>query len=81
MCHKLASFLSPLASGKRPDEEDSVCRALEELLERESQSDVFEEGISYALFKMAEVGLVYAAETLLRYGADVNFEGEIFSFI
>lgn len=47
-----------------------------ELLERESQSEVFVEGISYALFKVAEQGLVYAAEILLRFGADLNFEGE-----
>lgn len=47
-----------------------------ELLERESQSEVFQEGISYVLFKVAERGLVYAAEILLRYGADLNFEGE-----
>lgn len=45
-------------------------------MEKESQSAVFEEGISYALFKVAERGLVDAAEILLRYGADLNFEGE-----
>lgn len=46
-----------------------------ELLEQESQSEVFVEGISYALFKMAERGLLQPAKILLRYGADLNFEG------
>lgn len=59
-----------------PEDEPGVCSSLAELLERESQSEVFEEGISYALFKVAERGLVNAAEILLRYGADLNFEGE-----
>ncbi|KAM6954458.1 ankyrin repeat and SOCS box protein 6 [Aplochiton taeniatus] len=56
---------------------DSLCRSLEELLETESQSPVFEEGISYALFKVAERGLVCAAEVLLRHGADLNFEDPV----
>ncbi|KAG7480517.1 hypothetical protein MATL_G00056890 [Megalops atlanticus] len=51
--------------------------SLVELLEKESQSPVFEEGISYALFKVAERGLVSAAEVLLRYGADLNFEDPV----
>ncbi|XP_069562846.1 ankyrin repeat and SOCS box protein 6 isoform X2 [Brachyistius frenatus] len=53
------------------------CSSLVELLERESQSEVFVEGISYALFKVAERGLVNAAEILLRYGADLNFEDPV----
>lgn len=53
-----------------------VCSSLVELLERESQSEVFVKGISYAMFKVAERGLVDAAKILLRYGADLNFEGE-----
>lgn len=61
---------------RSPEDEDSLCGSLVELLEKESQSAVFEEGISYALFKVAERGLVCAAEVLLRYGADLNFEGE-----
>lgn len=70
-------MLSALVSRVRsPEDESSLCSSLEELLERESQSEVFLEGISYALFKVAERGLVYAAEILLRYGADLNFEGE-----
>ncbi|XP_040052319.2 ankyrin repeat and SOCS box protein 6 [Gasterosteus aculeatus] len=56
---------------------EEVCGSLAELLERESQSDMFVEGISYALFKVAERGLVTAAEILLRYGADLNFEDPV----
>lgn len=70
-------LLSVLVSRVRtPEDESSICNSLVELLERESQSEVFVEGISYALFKMAERGLVYVSEILLRYGADLNFEGE-----
>ncbi|XP_034727958.1 ankyrin repeat and SOCS box protein 6 [Etheostoma cragini] len=60
-----------------PEDESGLCGSLAELLERESQSEVFVEGISYALFKVAERGLVYAAEILLRYGADLNFEDPV----
>ncbi|XP_020488583.1 ankyrin repeat and SOCS box protein 6 [Labrus bergylta] len=63
--------------GRSPDEEAGLRKSLTELLERESHSEVFLEGISYALFKVAERGLVYAAETLLRYGADLNFEDPV----
>uniref|UniRef100_A0A3Q2Y2J8 Ankyrin repeat and SOCS box containing 6 n=1 Tax=Hippocampus comes TaxID=109280 RepID=A0A3Q2Y2J8_HIPCM len=45
-----------------------------ELLERESQSEVFLEGIGYSLFKVAEQGRVEAAEVLLQYRANLNFE-------
>ncbi|XP_062273760.1 ankyrin repeat and SOCS box protein 6 isoform X1 [Scomber scombrus] len=62
---------------RSPEDESGLCSSLVELLERESQSEVFMEGISYALFKMAERGLVYAAEILLRYGADLNFEDPV----
>uniref|UniRef100_A0A8C3A6F3 Ankyrin repeat and SOCS box containing 6 n=1 Tax=Cyclopterus lumpus TaxID=8103 RepID=A0A8C3A6F3_CYCLU len=58
-------------------EESGVCGSLAQLLERESKSDVFMEGIGYALFKVAERGLVNAAEILLRYGADLNFEDPV----
>ncbi|XP_038560371.1 ankyrin repeat and SOCS box protein 6 [Micropterus salmoides] len=62
---------------KSPGDESGLCSSLVELLERESQSEVFVEGISYALFKVAERGLVNAAEILLRYGADLNFEDPV----
>ncbi|XP_056143879.1 ankyrin repeat and SOCS box protein 6 isoform X2 [Lampris incognitus] len=61
----------------RPEDEERLSSSLVELLERESESEVFEEGISYALFKVAEKGHVYAAEILLRYGADLNFEDPV----
>lgn len=37
---------------------------------------MFLEGISYSLFKVAEQGRVEAAEVLLQYRANLNFEGE-----
>ncbi|XP_062400159.1 ankyrin repeat and SOCS box protein 6-like [Sardina pilchardus] len=54
-----------------------ACESLEEVLEREAQSAVFVESISCALFKVAERGLVGAAEVLLRHGADPNFEDPV----
>uniref|UniRef100_A0A1A8MKS5 Ankyrin repeat and SOCS box containing 6 n=1 Tax=Nothobranchius pienaari TaxID=704102 RepID=A0A1A8MKS5_9TELE len=62
---------------KSPEDESSRSSSLVELLEQESQSEVFVEGISYALFKVAERGLEYAAEILLQYGADINFEDPV----
>ncbi|XP_023153061.2 ankyrin repeat and SOCS box protein 6 [Amphiprion ocellaris] len=59
------------------EDESRVCNSLVELLERESKSEVFVEGISCALFKVAEQGLVYAAEVLLRFGADLNFQDPV----
>ncbi|XP_051964656.1 ankyrin repeat and SOCS box protein 6 isoform X1 [Xyrauchen texanus] len=61
----------------RQDGEESICRALVELLDKESQSSLFMEGISYSLFKVAELGLVSAAQVLLHYGADLNFEDPV----
>ncbi|CAL8295058.1 unnamed protein product [Gadus morhua 'NCC'] len=66
-----------LIRGTQQVDQGSVCSSLVELLDRESTSSVFEEGISYALFKVAEQGLVYAAEILLRYGANLNFEDPV----
>ncbi|XP_049341633.1 ankyrin repeat and SOCS box protein 6 isoform X3 [Astyanax mexicanus] len=60
---------------ERSDGEDQ-CKSLMELLEKESQSPVFTEGISYSLFKVSELGEVSAAQVLLAYGADLNFEGK-----
>ncbi|XP_037115291.1 ankyrin repeat and SOCS box protein 6 [Syngnathus acus] len=62
---------------RRPEDETRLCSSLMELLERESHSEVFMNGISYALFKMAERGQVEAAEVLLQYGADLNFEDPV----
>ncbi|XP_020791173.1 ankyrin repeat and SOCS box protein 6 [Boleophthalmus pectinirostris] len=62
---------------RSPEEESRLSASLEELLQRELHSEVFNEGISYALYKMAEQGLIYPAEILLRYGADLNFEDPV----
>ncbi|XP_058641541.1 ankyrin repeat and SOCS box protein 6 [Onychostoma macrolepis] len=61
----------------RQDDEERLSGALVELLDRESQSPVFMEGISYSLFRVADLGLVGAAQVLLRYGADLNFEDPV----
>ncbi|XP_066500141.1 ankyrin repeat and SOCS box protein 6 isoform X2 [Hoplias malabaricus] len=61
----------------RPDGKDDTCKSLTELLEKESQLAVFTEGISYSLFKMAELGKISAAKVLLCYGADINFEDPV----
>ncbi|XP_024909615.1 ankyrin repeat and SOCS box protein 6 [Cynoglossus semilaevis] len=61
----------------RREDDSRVSVSLVELLDRESQSDVFHEGISYALFKVAGGGLVSAAQILLRYGASLNFEDPV----
>ncbi|XP_053329842.1 ankyrin repeat and SOCS box protein 6 [Spea bombifrons] len=50
---------------------------LNELLERHSQSAYYKEGVSYSLLKVAELGLVPAAEILLQYGADLIFEDPV----
>ncbi|XP_029960696.1 ankyrin repeat and SOCS box protein 6 [Salarias fasciatus] len=62
---------------REAEDESSMCSALVRLLERESQSEVFKEGINYALFKMAERGKLDAVRILLRYGADLNFEDPV----
>nr|XP_057926764.1 ankyrin repeat and SOCS box protein 6 [Doryrhamphus excisus] len=62
---------------RSPVDERSMCSSVEELLELESHSEVFMAGISYALFKVAERGLVHVAEVLLRYRADLNFEDPV----
>ncbi|XP_072908436.1 ankyrin repeat and SOCS box protein 6 [Hemitrygon akajei] len=51
--------------------------ALQGLLEREAQSPFYVEAVSYALFKVAEAGLITAAEKLLTHGADLNFEDPV----
>lgn len=67
--HSLPPFRGPLL------------HSLEEVLMHLSQSEVFEEGISCALFKLAELGEVSSAEILLRYGANFHFEGDVKIFI
>uniref|UniRef100_G3WB75 Ankyrin repeat and SOCS box containing 6 n=1 Tax=Sarcophilus harrisii TaxID=9305 RepID=G3WB75_SARHA len=50
---------------------------LNELLEREAHSPFYQEGVSYSLLKMAELGLTHAADTLLQNGANLNFEDPV----
>ncbi|NWI15006.1 ASB6 protein, partial [Crypturellus soui] len=51
--------------------------AVRQVLERETQSPFYQEGVSYALLKVAELGLVPAAEILLEFGAELGFEGKV----
>uniref|UniRef100_A0A8D2MCZ2 Ankyrin repeat and SOCS box containing 6 n=1 Tax=Zonotrichia albicollis TaxID=44394 RepID=A0A8D2MCZ2_ZONAL len=46
-------------------------------LERETHSPFYQEGVSYALLKVTELGLVPAAEILLEFGADLSFEDPV----
>ncbi|KAG8516107.1 Ankyrin repeat and SOCS box protein 6 [Galemys pyrenaicus] len=54
--------------------EESRLLVLTELLERKAHSPFYQEGVSNALLKMAELGLTRAADVLLRNGANLNFE-------
>ncbi|XP_054853706.1 ankyrin repeat and SOCS box protein 6 [Eublepharis macularius] len=58
-------------------EDDGRLLVLEALLEREAHSAFYQEGVSYALLKVAELGLTHAAQTLLRHGADIVFEDPV----
>ncbi|KAJ6633671.1 hypothetical protein lerEdw1_014329 [Lerista edwardsae] len=58
-------------------EDDSRLLVLHKLLEREAHCPFYQEGVSYALLKVAELGLVHAAESLLRSGADIVFEDPV----
>uniref|UniRef100_H3AKE6 Ankyrin repeat and SOCS box containing 6 n=1 Tax=Latimeria chalumnae TaxID=7897 RepID=H3AKE6_LATCH len=51
--------------------------SLAELLKREAESPLYEEGISYSLLKVTELGFLHAAEVLLQNGADLNFEDPV----
>lgn len=53
----------------------SQLSAVRRVLERETHSPFYHEGVSYALLKVTELGLVTAAEILLEFGADLSFEG------
>ncbi|XP_039620363.1 ankyrin repeat and SOCS box protein 6 isoform X1 [Polypterus senegalus] len=64
-------------AGTASEIDGSAYITLREVLERESQSSLFKEGISYALFKVAETQLVNAAELLLQYQADLSFEDPV----
>ncbi|KAL0606472.1 Ankyrin repeat and SOCS box protein 6 [Plecturocebus cupreus] len=57
--------------------EESRILVLTELLERKAHSPFYQEGVSNALLKMAELGLTRAADVLLRHGANLNFEDPV----
>jgi hypothetical protein len=56
--------------------EESRILVLTELLEQKAHSPFYQEGVSNALLKMAELGLTRAAAVLLQSGANLNFEGQ-----
>ncbi|NWX38437.1 ASB6 protein, partial [Notiomystis cincta] len=51
--------------------------AVRRVLERETHSPFYQDGVSYALLKVTELGLVPAAEILLEFGADLSFEDPV----
>ncbi|XP_004640513.1 ankyrin repeat and SOCS box protein 6 isoform X3 [Octodon degus] len=57
--------------------EESRLQVLGELLEKKAHSPFYQEGVSNALLKMAELGLTRAAAVLLRSGANLNFEDPV----
>ncbi|XP_042537133.1 ankyrin repeat and SOCS box protein 6 [Dipodomys spectabilis] len=57
--------------------EESRILVLTELLEKKAHSPFYQEGVSNALLKMAELGLMRAADVLLRNGANLNFEDPV----
>ncbi|XP_066112073.1 ankyrin repeat and SOCS box protein 6 isoform X2 [Saccopteryx bilineata] len=59
-----------------PDEESRLL-VLTELLERKAHSPFYQEGVSNALLKMAELGLTRAADVLLQNGANLSFEDPV----
>ncbi|XP_060613490.2 ankyrin repeat and SOCS box protein 6 [Anolis sagrei] len=72
----------PQEGPKRPNpgfqaEDDLQLRRLGDLLCRKSRPSYFLDGVSFALLKVAERGLLRAAETLLNNGADVAFEDPV----
>lgn len=60
-----------------PPFREPLLYSLEEVLNHASQSEMFGEGISYALIKVAKLGHVPSAQMLLDYGAFVHFEGDV----
>ncbi|EDL93292.1 rCG45481, isoform CRA_b [Rattus norvegicus] len=57
--------------------EESRILVLTELLEQKAHSPFYQEGVSNALLKMAELGLTRAAAVLLQSGANLNFEDPV----
>nr|XP_009500955.1 PREDICTED: ankyrin repeat and SOCS box protein 6 isoform X2 [Phalacrocorax carbo] len=55
----------------------SQLSAVRRVLERETHSPFYQEGVSYALLKVTELGRIPAAEILLEFGADLSFEDPV----
>ncbi|NP_001025859.2 ankyrin repeat and SOCS box protein 6 [Gallus gallus] len=55
----------------------SQLSAMRQVLEREAHSPFYQEGVSYTLLKVTELGLVEAAEVLLEFGAHLSFEDPV----
>ncbi|XP_054249425.1 ankyrin repeat and SOCS box protein 6 isoform X2 [Indicator indicator] len=68
-----SSLESPACLGS----DRSQLSAVRRVLERETHSPFYQEGVSYALLKVTELGLVPAAEILLEFGADLSFEDPV----
>ncbi|NXI13110.1 ASB6 protein, partial [Irena cyanogastra] len=68
---------SSLESPACLDSDRSQLSAVRRVLERETHSPFYQEGVSYALLKVTELGLVPAAEILLEFGADLSFEDPV----
>lgn len=75
-CSALSWPAYPLRRPSYVPSEESRLLVLTELLERKAHSPFYQEGVSNALLKMAELGLTQAADVLLRNGANLNFEGQ-----
>ncbi|KAM7093665.1 ankyrin repeat and SOCS box protein 6 isoform 2-T2 [Molossus nigricans] len=67
----------PLDGPSYVPSEESRILVLTELLERKAHSPFYQEGVSNALLKMAELGLTQAADVLLQNGANLNFEDPV----
>uniref|UniRef100_A0A8B9STE9 Ankyrin repeat and SOCS box containing 6 n=1 Tax=Anas platyrhynchos TaxID=8839 RepID=A0A8B9STE9_ANAPL len=69
--------LLALQDAARRSDDRSQLSAVRRVLERETHSPFYQEGVSYALLKVTELGLVTAAEILLEFGADLSFEDPV----
>ncbi|XP_006892665.1 PREDICTED: ankyrin repeat and SOCS box protein 6 [Elephantulus edwardii] len=67
----------PLNGPSHVASEESKILVLTELLEKQAHSPFYQEGVSNALLKMAELGLAWAADVLLQNGANLNFEDPV----
>ena len=61
------------------DDDDDICKSLIELLEKESQSPVFIEGISYSLFKVAELGKISTLNGEILHSSTLNLTSNTYS--